>query len=207
MPKTSKNADLICEIDSGIKKEVSIGCSVKSILCSECNCDIRSCSHVKGQSYSSTPCHGILTEPTDAYEWSFVAVPSQRGAGVTKAFSEKEENIKVEHIVKKLTEKGDILLTEKEALKLHMTIDSLEKDAKLGREYKELLIGETVRLAMAAMPNVSGDSLKSVCNKLSSDELSALKSGFSKIAEKQMPLTLQLSCDEKNTVTNNEFKI
>ena len=35
----------------------------------------------------------------------------------------------------------------------------------------------------------------------------SVSSGFSKIAEKQMPLTLQLSCDEKNTVTNNEFKI
>lgn len=207
MPKTAKNADLITEIDSGIKKEVSIGCSVKSTVCSECGDNIRSCAHVKGQTYSRGVCHGILTDPTDAYEWSFVAVPAQRAAGVTKAFSEKEENSDMETITKKLKDGGDVLLSEKEAVKLRLALDSLQKDAALGKEYKELLLKETLKLAMTAMPNVSGDSLKSVCEKLSADELTALKSGFSKIAEKQLPLNIQLSCDENISSANNEFKI
>ncbi len=208
MPRISCNSDLICEIDSGIKKEVSVGCSVKTTLCSECNSDIRSCSHIKGQSYGKTVCHGILTDPSDAYEWSFVAVPAQRGAGVTKAFTEKEDNVPLDKIMKKLKEQnGDILITETEAVKLRLTIDTLEKQAKLGREYTSMLIGDTVRLAMAAMPNVSGDSLKSACEKLSHDELTALKSGFEKIAEKQMPITLQLSDGDNTASANNEFII
>ena len=208
MPKISCNEKLICEIDSGIKKEVSIGCSVKTTLCSECGADIRSCSHIKGQSYSDTVCHGILSEPTDAYEWSFVAVPAQRRAGVTKAFDKKEDNIPLEKIMKKLNEQnGDILITETEAVKLRLTLDTLEKQAALGREYTSMLLGDTVRLAMAAMPNVSGDSLRSACEKLSHDELIALKSGFSKIAEKQMPFSLQLSENENQASRNNEFII
>lgn len=29
-------------------------------------------------------CYGELQNPTDAYEWSFVAVPAQKNAGITK---------------------------------------------------------------------------------------------------------------------------
>ena len=36
--------------------------------------------------YKGKLCYGLLKEPTDAYEFSFVAVPAQRGAGVTKSF-------------------------------------------------------------------------------------------------------------------------
>ena len=35
-------------------------------------------------------CHTILDDITDAYEWSFVAVPAQVNAGVTKRFTEGE---------------------------------------------------------------------------------------------------------------------
>ncbi|MBQ3150667.1 MAG: hypothetical protein IJB86_05420 [Clostridia bacterium] len=208
MPKTSRNEDLIREIDSGIKKEVSIGCAVKRTVCSECDTDISVCSHIKGQVYGKNTCHGILTDPYDAYEWSFVAVPAQKGAGVTKAFSRKEENITMDGIIKKLkSEGGDIVLSKDESVKLCKEIASLEKDASLGREYREKLLNETLRLAMTAMPNVCGESLKSVCEKLTFDELCALKSGFSDIAGKRMPVSLQLSDGESAVSCNNEFKI
>ena len=86
MLRLDKNADLIKEIDGGIKKEVSISCSVGKRICSVCGGDRyeHPCGHVKGKSYGGIICCAILDEPTDAYEWSFVAVPAQTGAGVKK---------------------------------------------------------------------------------------------------------------------------
>ena len=34
--------------------------------------------------YDGKTCHFVLSDPQDAYEWSFVAVPAQRDAGVIK---------------------------------------------------------------------------------------------------------------------------
>lgn len=88
MVRTEKNKDLISEIDAGIKKETSVGCSVKSIRCSVCGKDVREegCEHRKGEIYAGKTCCLLLCEPEDAYEWSFVAVPAQRSAGVVKAY-------------------------------------------------------------------------------------------------------------------------
>lgn len=83
MVRTAGNADLIAEIDGGIKKEVSVSCSVKRKKCSVCGAI--KCRHVKGQTYGGRICHTILDDPDDAYEWSFVAVPAQVGAGVSKS--------------------------------------------------------------------------------------------------------------------------
>lgn len=92
MVRTDDNKNLIAEIDGGIKKEVSISCSAAKRICSVCGWDKNSasCSHVKGKSYNGILCHTILDDITDAYEWSFVAVPAQVNAGVTKKFSEAD---------------------------------------------------------------------------------------------------------------------
>ncbi len=89
MVRTDKNADLSAEIDAGIKKEVSVSCSASKNICSVCGCDkrITQCEHHKGQD----GCHVILDDITDAYEWSFVAVPAQINAGVTKKYSPTKE--------------------------------------------------------------------------------------------------------------------
>ena len=91
MVRTDKNADLITEIDAGIKKEVSVSCSSARRTCSVCGADVNSgCEHVRGKSYDGQTCHTVLDDITDAYEWSFVAVPAQPGAGVTaKNYKEK----------------------------------------------------------------------------------------------------------------------
>lgn len=116
MVRTSANADLIREIDGGIKKEVSVGCAVSKQLCSICGHDRKSgeCAHRKGRSYGGKKCYHILSDPTDAYEWSFVAVPAQKGAGVTKKYGGEnlaEKSVYAEDIVEKLCEdlKRDIL--------------------------------------------------------------------------------------------------
>ena len=92
MIRTDDNKNLIAEIDGGIKKEVSISCSAAKRKCSVCGCDKaeKSCMHVKGKSYGGQLCHTVLDDITDAYEWSFVAVPAQVNAGVTKKYSEAD---------------------------------------------------------------------------------------------------------------------
>ncbi len=89
MVRTEKNKDLIAEIEAGIKKETSVGCCVRDISCSICGKNIKSegCEHQKGKMYGGKLCCYHLSEPSDAYEWSFVAVPAQRNAGVIKSFN------------------------------------------------------------------------------------------------------------------------
>ena len=92
--RTEKNKDLIAEIDAGIKKETSVGCSVKEIKCSICGKDIKTqgCEHRKGKIYGGKLCCYLLNDPADAYEWSFVAVPAQKNAGIVKSFDPSRES-------------------------------------------------------------------------------------------------------------------
>ena len=98
---TPENQSLITDIEGGIVKEVSVGFSIKKLSCSICGEPmVRSwyegtkCknAHFKGQEYDGKTCVGLMEDPADAYEFSFVAVPAQRGAGTTKAY-ESEESI------------------------------------------------------------------------------------------------------------------
>ena len=70
MPVTDDNRALREAIDSGIVKEVSIGCAVRHTLCSICGKEIAACTHQKGERYGGRLCCGELCEPIDAYEWS-----------------------------------------------------------------------------------------------------------------------------------------
>lgn len=89
--RSEKNAEVIREIEAGIKKEVSVGCAMAKRICSVCGAEYGECGHEKGQQYGNQTCIAVLCEPVDAYEFSFVAVPAQKNAGVMKAFSEQEE--------------------------------------------------------------------------------------------------------------------
>lgn len=98
MVRTDDNKSLIEEIDAGIKKEVSVSCSSSKRICSICGNDITKnpCEHHKGREYGSGMCHQILDGITDAYEWSFVAVPAQINAGVTKKYNYSKEEKSME---------------------------------------------------------------------------------------------------------------
>ena len=95
MIKNEENKATIDAIDGGILKEVSVGFACGAVLCSCCGKPLKrnrdtwqlQCEngHSKGQTYDGKLCCGELDEPSDAYEFSFVAVPAQRGAGVTKS--------------------------------------------------------------------------------------------------------------------------
>jgi hypothetical protein len=95
MVKTASNADLIAEIKGGIKKEGSVGCSITGSICSICGTDNTKsyCRHWPGRSYDKEAgaelCIFKLTGAKDAYEFSLVAVPAQRSAGVSKSYTGK----------------------------------------------------------------------------------------------------------------------
>ena len=119
LPRSEKNRDFILELESGIKKEVSVGCSVGKVTCSICGADrkTKGCSHKKGKTYQGKLCCTVLDQPTDAYEWSFVAVPAQREAGVIKSFRRKERTM--EEIVKSMREaEEEITLSPEQCKKI-----------------------------------------------------------------------------------------
>lgn len=93
MVRTAGNADLIAEIQGGIKKEGSVGCAVTSSICSICGTDNAKtyCPHYPGRSYGkeggAQVCTFTLSGACDAYEFSLVAVPAQRAAGVSKSYT------------------------------------------------------------------------------------------------------------------------
>ncbi len=93
MVRTAGNADLIAEIKGGIKKEGSVGCSVSSSICSICGTDNAKsyCRHYPGKSYDKEGgpevCTFTLDGIRDAYEFSLVAVPAQKAAGVSKSYT------------------------------------------------------------------------------------------------------------------------
>jgi len=95
MLRTPENESLITSIEGGIVKEVSVGFGIKKLTCSICGEQLKASwwqptkcknDHIKGQVFDGKTCIGLMEDPTDAYEFSFVAVPSQRGAGTTKGF-------------------------------------------------------------------------------------------------------------------------
>lgn len=93
MVRTESNKDLITEIRAGIKKEGSVGCRVSSSICSICGTDNAKsyCPHWPGRSYEKEGgpkvCTFRLDGARDAYEFSLVAVPAQRAAGVSKNYT------------------------------------------------------------------------------------------------------------------------
>ena len=163
MLRTEKNQDLIAEIEGGIKKEVSVGCSVARSACSICGASGGSCEHVKGQYYGGKLCYFQLEDPTDAYEWSFVAVPAQRRAGVVKHFGPEDA---------------------------HLT--ALRKEAELGRRYLAGLRREVVRLAMLSDDGLDGAMFAKMTRKLEEEELLELRRTYQARVDKRFPMEPQL---------------
>ena len=86
VPRLNSTQRAIDAIETGLRRECSVGCAVKNQICSICgNPYFESCMHVKGQDYDGQRCHVVLDGAEDAYEVSLVAVPAQKEAGVVKA--------------------------------------------------------------------------------------------------------------------------
>jgi len=90
IPRLNTTRAQIEAIETGLKRECSVGVGVARALCSICGEDYyENCLHMRGQSYGDRVCHVVLDGIDDVYEVSMVAVPAQREAGVVKAAGEK----------------------------------------------------------------------------------------------------------------------
>lgn len=220
LPRTAKNADLILEIESGIKKEVSVGCAVSKVTCSICGNDMKigGCHHKKGRIYGQGEkeklCCAVLSEPTDAYEWSFVAVPAQRGAGVIKTFlpqkDKKEGERSMTEILKSMREnQGDPVLSKQEADELMKYVDGLEELAQSGRQYREDICKNVVKLCAMAQPELSPEVMRRAADGMTLDDLKAFEKAFQVRVNELLPMRPQLVASEKkpNAQANAEFKI
>lgn len=147
MLKNEKNMPLIDEICAGIKKELSINCTVDKIVCSVCGKDVRKgrCEHKKGKN-----CYHILKDPTDAYEWSFVAVPAQKNAGIVKKFNNSVADTNDEKLV------------------------------EIAEKYKSFLKQEIVKLSNVISPEISIKSVENICSSLDIDALEILRKDYLK---------------------------
>lgn len=203
IPRNAESAALIESIDSGIRKEVSVGCAVKKRVCSVCGRE--GCTHVRGRMYEGKPCVRILDEPTDAYEFSFVAVPAQRAAGVVKQFShaKKKEVYAVDDIWKCLeTEEESVMISGEALAAMRGEIKTLKERAEWGERYRESLCAQIRKHSAVAQPQFSRGLTDSIVKKLSIGELEEMTQALGKMAQAHMPVAPQLAgrngTDEKN---------
>lgn len=209
MPRTPKAEQFIAEIKAGIKKETSISCSVSKAVCSICGKNIKKegCNHRKGEVYNGRLCHTVLESPTDAYEFSFVAVPAQPRAGVTKAFK-AEDSMTIEDIKKQSAEFDGITLSRNAFMNLTEKLSEMKKLADDAALYRKGLEARAIRFAAMAVPALSGTDFENICKSLTASQLSTLTKAFENQAAKLYPLYPQLgTATEKETTDNNEFKI
>ena len=165
----------IADIEAGIKKEVSVGCAMGQSVCSVCGGQYGDCGHRKGEYYDGELCCAILREPVDAYEFSFVAVPAQRSAGVLKGMGRDL----------RLKELADEYGAQEE-------YRNLWKQAKLGQVYEKQLGDEVVRLTLMLGLKLEEAVLRRAVEKLAGSELVELRDALREQAAQSWPIQLQL---------------
>lgn len=196
MLRGEENDALIRSIEAGIHREVSVSCAVGARICSVCGEPYDSCIHRKGGEYEGKLCHVVLTEPSDAYEWSFVAVPAQRAAGVVKKYGGERMDIR-----KFLESSGD-----KELL---CQLDELEKQAQLGSSYLQSLRAEVVRLGGLSDCGIASQTLKSMVDKLDESELLGMKKAYGEKIKGMYPTSAQLTGKTAagSSAENSEYRV
>ncbi len=183
--------ETIADIEAGIKKEVSVGCAMGRSVCSVCGEDYGACGHQKGEHYDGVLCCAILKEPMDAYEFSFVAVPAQRDAGVIKALGGKRS-------LKELAEEFGA----------QSEYRALFKEAQLGRQYRKELENSVVRLCLALDLGAAEPVLRGVVSKAAADDLMALRSALQGRVDELFPMQTQLGGGQSAAETvDNGFLI
>ena len=186
------NADeVIADIEAGIKKEVSVGCAMGRCVCSICGSEYGVCGHQKGEYYDGQLCCGILKEPMDAYEFSFVAVPAQRDAGVIKGMGKSM----------KLKELAEEFGAQQE-------YRALFKQAQLGALYEKQLRDDVVRLCLTLELGAAEPVLRGVVDKASAEDLMKLKEALEERVRELMPGKSQLpGAKESNFAVESGFLI
>lgn len=153
MIRSPNTKDFILKIDAGIIKEVSVSCKIGR-KCSICNMPYNgNCNHIPGKEYNNKLCYIKLEDPQDAYEWSFVAVPAQPEAGVTKQY----------YIKSTYTQDTDF-----------------QKQALAGKYYEDRLKAKILKLSFLTGFMKNNPVFKDILNKLSIKELECFEEHFSK---------------------------
>jgi hypothetical protein len=183
MLRVEENKGLIADIEGGIKREVSVGCAVRLAKCSICGEEIGSmkCGHVRGRTYDGRLCFAELCAPSDAYEWSFVAVPAQINAGVMKRFGTHSRPDSLEVLVKMA---GDHELDNE--------FRELVTHAELGRRYLNKLRDEVVRMGVMLNCGYQKAFLEKTTGKMDEEELLQFKKVFEKKLDEVFPPVTQL---------------
>lgn len=210
MPKCDGNRDVITALDSGIIKEVSVGCAVEKTVCSICGEDIERCIHRKGESYGGKICCGELLNPYDAYEWSFVAVPAQKKAGVTKSHLKNRKEMKMDEILKNLDDERGFNLSNADCKKLKDYVNNLKQLAKDGAYYRDGLTNEVVKLSALVQPDISRETMENVAKSMTVSQLCEFRNAFKKQKDSNFEVYPQLYKDKdnnKNTGLNGQFTI
>ena len=184
------NEEIIADIEAGIKKEVSVGCAMGRAVCSICGSEYGTCGHLKGESYEGVTCCAILQEPVDAYEFSFVAVPAQRDAGVLKGFGTE----------KKLRELAEEFGVQAE-------YRQLMKQAELGKRYEKQLRDDVVRLGLTLELGVSEPVLRNLTKAAAAEDLLALKAALETRVHEMLPVTCQLQSRRESMDVESGFLI
>ena len=185
------NDEIIADIEAGIKKEVSVGCAMGRCICSVCGSEYGSCGHLKGEYYDGLQCAAILQDPEDAYEFSFVAVPAQRDAGVMKAMGGR---------VKCLKELAEEFGAQAE-------YHGLLKEAQLGRTYRKELERDVVRLFKILDLGAEHDVLLGIVKNASAEDLGKLRTALDAKAAECLPAMTQLGVAAKTEEIENGFLI
>ena len=183
--------EIIADIEAGIKKEISVGCAMGRAICSVCGGEYGECGHQKGEHYDGMLCCVILKEPMDAYEFSFVAVPAQREAGVMKGLGEGKRCLK---------ELADEFGAQGEYRALYV-------QAQLGRQYEKQLQNEVVRLFLALDMGMEEPVLRSVAQKVSAEELLDLEAALEERVAEYLPLQTQLHSRTKENTVDSDYLI
>jgi len=174
--RSSHSEELIEDIEAGIKKEISVGCAMGQAVCSVCGGEYGTCGHQKGEYYDGQLCCVILKEPMDAYEFSFVAVPAQREAGVIKGLGSGKR------CLKELAEEFGV----------QSEYRALLKQAKLGQQYEKLLQDEVVRLCLSLDLGLEEPVARAIAQKVGAEELQHLKAALEQRMEDYYPVQTQL---------------
>ena len=202
MVRTEQNRSLIEEIDGGIKKEVSVGCSMGTAKCSICGKSHRDldCEHRPGTVYGDILCHLILDDPRDAYEWSFVAVPAQRAAGVTKAFKKGAPADALERIK---TSQTGLQLSAEDVRRLQTRLCALEQNEKDAKAYRASLMGDIEKYLQIALPEIDAKLFLNGCRAMDAGELQTLRSSLKARTDSLLPSAPQLAHIPQKTDRQN----
>jgi len=169
------NDEIIADIEAGIKKEVSVGCAMGASVCSVCGGEYGVCGHQKGEYYDGQLCCAILKEPMDAYEFSFVAVPAQKNAGVMKGMCGRKS-------LKELAEEHGV----------QGEYRALFKQAQLGKLYEKQVRDDVVRLCLVLDLGAEEPVLRSVMEKAAAEDLMKLRTALQERYNTCMPAEGQL---------------